>query len=124
MPEQNGSFQALPSLTAEVERRGAERYPSDAQPSWRLLGRRTGESRVAKVHDISLTGISLRLKHWVKPGTVLVIRLQVKEGRLSRPLSVRVMHATQQPDDDWQIGCMFIRTLSSEELRALVSDPV
>jgi hypothetical protein len=85
---------------------------------------KSGESRVASVHDISETGISLRLKRRINPGTVLVLRLQHKDGALSRPLSVRVMHATHQPDGDWLTGCMFIRMLSSEELRTLVQDPV
>jgi hypothetical protein len=125
MSKQNGPVETPAArIAAGLDRRGAERYPSDVQPSWRMLGGQTGESRVGKVHNISTTGISLMLKHWIKPGKVLVVRLQSREGNLSRPLPVRVMHATAQVDGDWLVGCMFVRTLSGEELQMLVSDPV
>jgi hypothetical protein len=80
-----------------------------------------GESSAAKVHNISVTGISLILQRWIKPGTVLLIKLQTPSQRLSRPLPVRVMHATQQADG-WLIGCAFVRRLRDEDLQTLLNE--
>jgi hypothetical protein len=110
------------SVHAELERRGAERYPCDLQPSWRVLGRASGESRSGLVHDISMTGISLRMRCWMKPGTVLMVRLHGSTEKLSRPMPMRIMHATAQPDGDWLVGGMFVRPLTEEDLRHILHE--
>jgi hypothetical protein len=85
-----------------------------------VLGQGIGESWGATVHDISATGISLRVRCWIKPGTVLVIRLHGKTEKLSRPMPMRVMHATMQADGEWLVGGMFVRSLTEEDLRELL----
>jgi hypothetical protein len=103
-----------------AERREAERFPCDLQPSWSIWGKGWNESWDAKVHDVSVSGISLLLRRWIKPGTVLVIKLQTPNQRLSRPMPARVMHSTQQADGAWQVGCSFVRRLSDEDLHTLL----
>ena len=103
-----------------MERRRAERYPCDLQPSWRILGKPSGESWGASVHDLSATGISLRVRCWIKPGTVLVVRLHGKGERFSRPLPVRVMHATARGEGEWLVGGIFVRALPEDEVRQIV----
>jgi hypothetical protein len=121
MPEQNDSLAAkLDSTSTTLERRGRERYPCDLEPSWRILGKPSGESWGARVHDLSATGLSLRIRCWIKPGTVLVVRLHGRGQRLSRPLPLRVMHATAQEDGEWLVGGVFVRPLHEEELRQMV----
>lgn len=121
MPEQNGPLEAdAATVHVEVERRGANRYPCDLQPSWRILGKPSGESWGASVHDISATGISLRVRCWIKPGTVLMVRLHGKGERYSRPLPMRVMHATQHAEGEWIVGGMFVRPLTDDEFRQLL----
>src|SRR4051794_12417683 len=111
--EQRSPFGPEPSdPPATAERRRAERYPCALQPSWQPLGARTGDSPTATVRNISATGISMALHCWVKPGTVLLIKLQGADLRLSRPLPVRVMHATAQPDGTCLVGGTFVRALS------------
>lgn len=104
-------------VQAELDRRGAERYPCDLQPSWRVLGRQSGESWSGLIHDISMTGISLRVRCWMKPGTVLIVRLHGSSEKLSRPMPMRIMHSTAQPDGEWLVGGMFVRPLTDEDLR-------
>src|SRR5262245_56081754 len=121
MPVQNDPHELdLGPLQAELDRRRADRHPCDLQPSWRVLGRQSGESWSGMVHDISATGISLRVRCWVKPGTVLVVRLHGKGERYSRPLPMRVMHATPHDDGEWIVGGMFVRPLQDEELRQIL----
>jgi hypothetical protein len=123
MPEQNGSVETgFAHSPAELERRGADRHACDLQPSWRVLGQGGGESWSAKVHDLSTTGICLQAPCSIRPGTVLLVRLHGRTEKLSRPLAVRVMHATVRPEGDWLIGCVFVRPLEEENLRNLLGD--
>ena len=103
------------------DRRRAERYPCGLQPFWRIEGQEQVESPPAHVENISTTGIGLRVREPLKPGTVLVIKLQSADHRLSRPLPARVMHATLQSDGSWLVGCQFVRKLSEEDMQALLS---
>jgi hypothetical protein len=121
MPEQkNAKVAEIDSTSSAPDRRGAERFPCDLQPSWRILGRQTGESWGAQVNDISATGISLRVRCWIKPGTVIVVRLHGGGDRFSRPLPMRVMHSTQRGDGEWLVGGIFVRPLNDDELRQLI----
>ena len=124
MPEPNDHPETdSASVNIGVERRGADRFPCNLKPSWRILGTQAGESWGGNVHDISKTGISLRIRCWIKPGTVLVVRLHGRGERYSRPLPLRVMHATSTGSDgEWIIGGMFVRPLNEEDIR-LLSQP-
>jgi hypothetical protein len=104
-----------------ADRRRAERYECAAlQPFWRIVDEGNGETLPAGVLNISATGVGLLLDEPLKPGTVLVISLQSAPGRLSRPLPVRVMHATAQPGGGWLVGCQFVRRLSQQDMAALL----
>jgi hypothetical protein len=112
---------AAPALQAD--RRGAERYPCDLQPFWRVAGGgAAGEGPPARVRDVSATGIGLLVGQPLKPGAVLVLTLQARDEQLSRPLPVRVMHATPQAGGGWLVGCQFVRRLSAGDLQALLDE--
>jgi hypothetical protein len=122
MSEPNASELAPANFPLEEERRGAPRHSCDVPASWREWGTRGSSSWVARIHNISATGIGLTTTYRVKPGSVLVIHLQDKNHNLSRPLPVRVMHATQQADGTWLLGCAFVRRVSEEDLQSLLAD--
>jgi hypothetical protein len=108
---------AEPSL---FDRRGADRHACAAQPFWRVVGEGPFEASLGRIRDVSTTGIGLCVQEPLKPGTVFVLILQTPK-RLSRPLPVRVMHATRQEDGDWLVGCQFVRRLSEQDLQALLA---
>jgi PilZ domain len=108
--------------TSQTDRRGEERFPCDLRPFWGAQDANRADSPIASVRDVSTTGIGLRVWQGLKPGLVLVIRLETREKKLSRPLPVRVMHATQQAEGDWLIGCQFVRPLSDQDLRELLGE--
>jgi hypothetical protein len=119
----DGSEERLPGEPAiEIEQRASPRFPCHHRPAWRVLGTTWGDSRTATVHNISATGIGLLCKTWIKPGTVLILTLQDRDQRSSRPMGVRVMHATEQADGLWLIGGAFTRRLSNRELEPLLAD--
>jgi len=117
--EQNGKAETGQAVGAE--RRTDERFPCELESFCREQGAGRGEWLALRVHNISATGIGLITPHAVRPGTVLVIRLVNHRRGVSRPIVVRVMHATAQ-DDGWLVGATFVRRLSPESLRELVSD--
>jgi hypothetical protein len=122
MAEQKSAREAETEVLLHgIERREEERVQCDLQLSWRILGRQSGESWGARVHDISTKGISLRIPCWIKPGTVLVVRLHGAGERFSRPLPMRVMHAKQSEAGDWLVGGMFVRPLNDEEIRRIAA---
>ena len=106
---------------AGSERREAERFPCDVRPFWGEWG--TGRcAATAQVRDVSTTGIGLLMPCWIRPGQVLVIKLCGAVRGLNRPLLVRVIHSTRQPDGHWLCGGTFVRRLTEVELRRLLQD--
>lgn len=110
-----------PAASAD-DRRRAERYPCEMQPLISEWGSNTGESSMARVHNISTTGLALLTPARVRPGRVLVIKLQSETLGQSRPLLVRVIHSTQQSDGSWLSGGAFVRRLSEEEIAIILRD--
>jgi hypothetical protein len=107
------------TAATEEDRRRAERYDCDLQPLVREWGSSTGESGMARVCNISRTGIALLTPARVRPGRVLVLKLTGAGGGFARPVLVRVIHSTRQPDGLWLSGGAFVRRLSEEELEVI-----
>jgi hypothetical protein len=103
-----------------VERRAAERHECNVQTEGYQLGQLGSKSWVATVTNISTTGVALLLRHRVKPGTVLVIKLQSGNLNLSRPIPIRVMHIQPHSEGTWLHGCAFVRKLREEDLHSLL----
>jgi hypothetical protein len=122
MSAQNGPLEAGAGKESSVEdRRGATRYPLSLQTTGHVLGPRGNVPWVARITDISATGIGLVFSSRIKPGTVLVITLQGANQKLSRPIPVRVMHSTPLDEKTWRLGCAFVRKVNEEDLQALLS---
>ncbi len=82
-PEDNPVDQPASSILAS-DRRGAERYSCDGQSFWLLCNVQSDEPPV-RVRDVSRTGIGLLVKEVLPAGTVVVIKLQTRDQRLSAP---------------------------------------
>jgi hypothetical protein len=122
MSAHNGPLEAGAGKEPSVDdRRAAQRYPLSLQTTGHILGPRGHVPWVAQITDISATGIGLTFTSRIKPGTVLVITLQSANHKLSRPIPIRVMHATPQDDKTWRLGCAFVRKVSEEDLHTLLS---
>jgi hypothetical protein len=108
------------SAALPEERREAERFPIEPSPVCRLVSATQDEMASATVRDLSATGIGLVVRQPLKPGTVLILNLEVRDCRLPRPLPVRVMHASPTAEGQWLVGCQFVRRLSDPELQMLL----
>jgi PilZ domain-containing protein len=113
--------EAIKGQAVGVERRVEERFPCDLELSCREQGSVRGEWQALRVQNISATGIGLMAPHKLRPGAVVVIRLASPTRGVSRPIVVRIMHATAF-DGAWLTGVMFVRPLGAESLRELLGD--
>jgi hypothetical protein len=76
---------------------------------------------LGRVQDLSTGGIALLLTRRFEPGTALHVELAAK-GEGSRPLLVRVIHATPESENHWLIGCAFACPLSEAELQTFLQE--
>jgi serine/threonine protein kinase len=103
-----------------TERRATVRYPS--RQEGRCAPALNGKSHrwVAKVNDISSSGISLIISRRFEPGTLLVLELEHRDDAVPRTMLVRVANVRQQPRRKWLLGCSFVRGIDDGTLKRLV----
>jgi hypothetical protein len=75
-PPPKGKDSEVRPAAREDERRGADRWHSDAEVEiWSPI------QQVASAVDVSKTGIQLSLEHWLSAGTVCDLRITTHTGR-------------------------------------------
>lgn len=109
----------LRTISTPKQRRHQDRLPCTLDVSYRKLGSRSNYFWMARIWDISRTGISLQLKDEILKGTILEIEV-LKGPNVARTLLARVAHATEHESNSWIIGCDLDQPLSEEELASLV----
>jgi hypothetical protein len=77
----------------------------------------------ARVVNISPGGFGLIAAEAVKEGTHLHVHLPGTDGQDAERLLVRVVHAEQQPDGLWCLGCELTHRLSDQDQSALQAEP-
>jgi PilZ domain len=105
------------------DRRAFVRYATDADVTCRTPRPLDNAGWMAKLLNISCTGLGLLMQHRFQPGSPLDVELQSSSGVCRRGLRVRVIHASAVRSDghaSWLIGCAMAQPISEEELRALL----
>ncbi len=74
----------------------------------------------ATVRDVSVSGLSLVVRHEFAKGEILVVELEKPVEGFPRRLFMRVKHATKYADHSWIVGCCFVNKLTDYELQALI----
>lgn len=109
------------SESAGTERRVRVRHLTDRESlCQRGEGRLDHAWWLARIVDISTTGIGVILRQRFPSGTLLTIELQNSGGDVSRTLQTRVVHATPHLDGGWVLGCEFVNPLTEQDLRSLL----
>jgi hypothetical protein len=90
-----------------------------AEAASRPLGTESTLSWGAQVRDLSSGGIGLVICYPFKPGTYVAIDLQ-RGTALARSLLARVVHANEQADGTWTIGCEFVKPLRQSDVDLLM----
>lgn len=102
----------------DLERRRVLRSEADASVVCALREPHTGRWRLAAIRDISVTGIALLAEQTTELGQLLTIELRRSQSGLARRYLVEVRHADIcYPNDDWLLGCQFVRALGDDDLR-------
>ncbi|MBI3407436.1 MAG: PilZ domain-containing protein [Planctomycetes bacterium] len=78
------------------------------------------DAHEACVLNLSKTGIGLSLPEPLTVGCELALRLRISGEKTQRSFVLRVIHATQEADRSWRIGCAFDEPLSAELLELLL----
>lgn len=107
--------------SAGAERRTSRRHTCLATHN-RLMAAIGDDFVLARIRNISASGISLILSRPVEAGTVLSVDLiDTKTNKFSRTLQVKVIYAVEHPTGDWIMGGNFSSRLSDEELRQFLA---
>jgi hypothetical protein len=103
---------------ADLERRASPRHAVSAGALSRTLDGQDAIWWGATVRDLSATGIGLSLCYPFRAGTYLAVDLQ-GPGGTRRTVLTRVMHARDQPDGTWHVGCEFVKQLTDSDVERL-----
>jgi hypothetical protein len=108
-----------PSVLADFERRASTRHALIAQGLARPVEGQDAIWWGATVFDLSNTGIGLSLCFPFRPGTYLAVDLHGPDGS-NRSLLAKVIHARDQADGTWHVGCEFVKPLSDSDVEVMV----
>jgi PilZ domain len=99
------------------ERRTVIRNPTNTIEPVRL--RLEDVEIIARVQDISITGIGLLIRQRLEPGTWLVLEPAEPSRYLPSELRAEVRHTRKFDEEDYLAGCRFSRLLTQEDVMAL-----
>lgn len=105
---------------ASTDQRTWMRFPSDIRASFHPVAETDMQPREAGVLNVSASGIGLLVPQPVENGTLLSVELRSARGTFQRTMLACVVHVTAQSDGSYALGCNFIRSLSEDELKALL----
>jgi hypothetical protein len=108
-----------PNQAAKLERRGAPRLVAARVASCLVISLPEDVPLNVQIRNLSACGIGFTSEFALENGTFLAITLQADDGF---DLSVRaqVVHATEQKDGSWLLGCALSRHLTGKELETFM----
>ena len=96
------------------------RFPCDVQAEYRQVGGEDAGARPAGVLNLSASGVGLLVPEAVENGALLSVELRASARPCTRTMLACVVHVNARPDGRWALGCNFIRSLSEEDMKALL----
>lgn len=103
-----------------IERRIWVRLPSNLDAiCWLVDGSETAPW-TAIVKDISVGGVGLISRRHIPQGTFIQLELQSNYVSLTGKLDAQAMFVKAWRENEWMIGCRFLKELGAEERRALL----
>ena len=117
----------MPQLTAlvrasarnDMDRRSSERHAGNIEAITKPLDAADAITWGAQVRDVSRQGLGLVLCYPFRAGAYLAVDLKEPAGGI-RTLLTRVVHAQDQADGTWHVGCEFVKPLSDDDLETIV----
>jgi PilZ domain len=103
-----------------TERRVFIRYPRHLETLWQTLGLPGRDMMTATVFDIGVSGIGLHSNQALPVDKTVIVRLHSSTHGWSSHL-VRIKYSREIQPGQFQVGCVFVRPLTSEQLRKLLA---
>ncbi len=112
---------AIQGEQASVDRRRARRYSTTERRTVQLAdGLCSNRPRAAVVRDLCVRGLGLVADFPFVEGEIVSVRIDAAHGILPAALSAQVRHVRAQPDGNWLLGCSLSRSLTDDEMFALL----
>jgi serine/threonine protein kinase len=105
-----------------LQRRASVRHPCPPATAGSLLLADGAQALETRVVNLSRGGIGLLLCRPLERDTPVLLRLENRLRGLTCALAGRVVHAQEQAQGEWLVGCAFSRGLSPQELAAWVDE--
>ena len=102
------------------DQRQWKRFPAEVIALYQFVANGDPRQFPAKVLDISASGVGLLVDQPVENATLLSVELHNAAGTVGRTMLACVVHVTLHSEHEWALGCNFIRSLSEEDLKALL----
>ncbi len=96
------------------------RFPCDVKAVYQQVAAEGAGRKPAGVLNLSASGGGLLTAEGIDNGALLSVELRAAKGEFTRTMLACVVHVTARPDGEWALGCNFIRSLSEEDLKALL----
>ena len=107
--------------STRIERRQSERFRCNWYPTVSFLARaKSLMPGRGVIRDVSRMGFGLISEQFLEPGTLLAIQLRTEQHGFSDVLSAKIVHVVPQNDGSYLLGCTLSRSLSDDELSALL----
>jgi hypothetical protein len=114
------AFGARRERHGPADQRTWVRFATDVKASYQLIAGEGAAPKPAKVVNLSASGVGLLVAEAVENGALLSVELHAGQGDFTRTMLSCVVHVTARPAGEWALGCNFIRSLSEEDLKALL----
>jgi hypothetical protein len=96
------------------------RFATEVEVTYQRVAEGDLAPRPAKVLNLSASGVGLIVTEEIENGALLSVELHAAHGGFTRTMLACVVHVTAQGEEGWSLGCNFIRSLSAEDLKALL----
>lgn len=105
----------------DLDRRQSPRFPCQQETTARPLESTDTLGWGAQVRDVSQGGVGLTLCFPFRPGTYLSLDLRNANGSC-RSFLARVLHARDQADGTWHLGCEWVNAIAEDDLEMLLQE--
>ncbi len=103
----------------DAERRGEVRHAVALEATSYPMEPNETLSWGAVVNDISPGGLSVTICYPFRAGTYLAIEMQ-HPNDVIRTIIVRVVHAQDQSDGMWRLGCEFLKPMTQSDMEVYI----
>ncbi len=113
-------FGARRLRTSQADQRRFVRFPCSLPATYRLVRVTERKPALTKAVDLSAMGVGLLAARPIAVGTVLQVELRTAKGEAALRMLACVVRVTARGENEWLLGCNFIRQICDKEMTSLL----